>query len=126
ERQRKAADDCALRIFEFRRRHLLVTHTIELVHELLHRAFSNVCANFRARLPDSAKTRTAEAAVRAVGVALVFAKIQEQSSGWTTAENAIGQQHCEVVRAGALDSEGAELQHGLDRVWTIDQQNARR
>src|SRR6185369_1594737 len=105
ERERKAADDRALRIFQLLRRDRLVAHAIELVHKLLHRAFGHVRANFRAGHPSALELRAPKVAVRAVSVALVFTQIQEKTCGWTTAKNTVGQQYCKIVRTGPLDTE---------------------
>src|SRR5690349_21455359 len=83
ERERKAANDRSLSIFQLLGRHSLIPQAIELIHELLHRAFSHVSANFRLRDPRTSEFRATKLAVRAVSVALVFTQVHEETSGWT-------------------------------------------
>src|SRR6185503_14042494 len=93
--------------------------------ELFHRTFGDVSPDFGTGNPGTTEFRTAEVAVRAVSVAFIFTQIEEESSGWTTTEHAVGQQDCKIIRTRSLDTERAELQHRLHRAWAIDQVNTR-
>src|SRR6185369_10828241 len=125
ERECKAADDGSPRVVQLFRRYGFIPQSIELVHELFHRTCGDVSPDFGTGDPGTAKFRTAEIAIRTVGVAFVFTQIEEEPAGWTTTEHAVGQQHCKIIRTRSVDTERSELQNRLHRAGSIDQVNTR-
>src|SRR6185369_831242 len=80
EREREAADDGALGVIQLFCRYRLISQSIEFVHKLFHRTCGDVSPDFGTGDPRTSKFRTAEIAVRTVGVALVFTQIEEEPS----------------------------------------------
>src|SRR5205085_5519967 len=74
---------------------------------------------------SASELRASELAVSAVGIALVFAQVQEETRCRTTAQDLVHHEYREVVRVFTLYAKIAELKNGLHGAWTVNQLNAR-
>src|ERR1041384_657648 len=74
----EASDDGSFRSIEFILRDSLIANSLQLIHQFIHRALGDFGPHFGVRPKCAAILERREAAVRAIGIAFVLAKVEEE------------------------------------------------
>ena len=113
-----------VRVVEFRCRNFLGPNAIQFIQKFGHGATGDVSAHIAARAPRSRVLQRGETAVDAIGVAFIFAQIQEQAALRTGAKNLIENNHRrEIIRIAAIDGDISHGDGGLYGTRAIDEEN---